>query len=131
MCPAASSTSSWEEIVQLRPTGLADVEDLLDLGGTLVSVFPHGEGFKLNFAVDAGGNAAQVPIPGAVCQTLEQHGKLRSSAFFTNRLVCTEFGQLYLSHCFIIEVAKAGFGSHDKSCLICKGGHYSLNPELH
>ncbi|EED80282.1 predicted protein [Postia placenta Mad-698-R] len=55
-----SSTSGREEVVQLGPTGPADVEDLLDLSGALLSFLPHGEGLELDLAVYAGGDAAQL-----------------------------------------------------------------------
>ncbi|OSX58186.1 hypothetical protein POSPLADRAFT_1153926, partial [Postia placenta MAD-698-R-SB12] len=61
-----------EEAVQLGPSGPADIEDLLNLGGALVSGLPRGKGLELNLSIDAGRDVAQVPIPGMVRRTLEQ-----------------------------------------------------------
>ncbi|KAF9796807.1 hypothetical protein IEO21_10950 [Rhodonia placenta] len=95
--------------------GPADVELLLNLHGTLVSIFPRGEGFQLDLAVDAGGDAAQilvaelqVIIPGSVCQTLEQCGEFRGGAFLTHGFVSAELSKLYLCCGLIVEVAEAG-----------------------
>ncbi|EED80287.1 predicted protein [Postia placenta Mad-698-R] len=94
-----SASSSQEETVQLRLTGLADVKYLLDFCGMLVSDFPYGKCLELDLLVNPGWDTAQVlvaefqiTIPRMVCQTLEQCRKSRSSVFFSHRLVTAELG---------------------------------------
>ncbi|OSX56797.1 hypothetical protein POSPLADRAFT_1103779, partial [Postia placenta MAD-698-R-SB12] len=130
-CPSVSSTSGREEVVQLGPTGPADVEDLLDLGGALLSFFPCGEGLKLDLAVDAGGDATQVPIPGTVRRTLEQHGELCGSAFFADRLVRTELHQLYLCCHLVVEITESSLEGGSEGYFVLKRGHDPLDTHLH
>ncbi|EED84083.1 predicted protein [Postia placenta Mad-698-R] len=129
-CPSTSSSSSREEVVQLGPTGPADVEDLLDLSGALVSGLPRGEGFELDFVIDAGGDTAQVPIPGTVRQTLEQRREFCSGALLAHSFVSTELGELHLCRGSVVEIAKMGLKCLKEGCFVGEGGRRSLDPDL-
>ncbi|EED78919.1 predicted protein [Postia placenta Mad-698-R] len=105
---------------KLGPTGPANVEDLLDLSGALLSCLPCGEGLQLDLAVYAGGDAAQVPIPRAIRRTLEQRGKFRS-----------ELRQLHLCCRLIVEISEAGLEGGGKGRFVPEWGGSPLYSYLH
>ncbi|OSX57515.1 hypothetical protein POSPLADRAFT_1156525, partial [Postia placenta MAD-698-R-SB12] len=113
------------------PTGPADVENLLDLSGALLSCLPRGEGLELDLSVHAGGDAAQVSIPRAICRTLEQCGELRRGAFFTDRLVRAELRQLYLCCRLVVKISEAGPEGGGKGRFVREWGHGPLHTYLH
>ncbi|EED78860.1 predicted protein [Postia placenta Mad-698-R] len=100
-----------------RLPGPADVEDLLNLSGALVSGLPRGEGLELDLAINAGGDAAQ-------------RREFCGSALLTHGFVGTELGELHLCHGSVVEIAKMGLECFKEGYFVGKGGRRSLDPNL-